>query len=92
MVLSAMYPYLDFDETHGLAELDTDAFGDAGTPRQFPVLCRSVNEWCSNQLRGDYELEHEVSYGGAGIDSYFVRYNIVFDLEVDAMMFKLKWL
>jgi hypothetical protein len=84
-----MYLFFEFSEKSGLAELDVDA--DAhGEARYYPVLRREIHNWCNQNLRDGYELEHENHYWS--FDEFTTRYFIFFNREVDAIMFKMKWL
>lgn len=82
--------YLEFDESRDLACLDVDLEGDFGRPAYWPKLNRNVQEWCNKNMKGgailDYETDHR-SY-----DDFSVTYILEFDLETDAVLFKLKWL
>lgn len=82
--------HLVFDDRDRLAELDTDAFGDEGEPRNFPVLVGPVKAWCKTNLRGGYELEHDIDWRDYGNE--IINYCIMFDHEIDALMFRMKWL
>ena len=49
-----------------------------------PELHHDIQKWIDENIAGDYDLEND--------DVYYDVISIIFDDDVDAMAFKLRWL